>query len=105
MLAYCPLAFTVCEPSPEQLTAAVERFRAEADSILRARLTELRAAGFAGWAICAALDYHGLLAPDAASLQPVGDRDAAEAAAVEHRGLCFLVDLETGERISRWAER
>jgi hypothetical protein len=104
-VAYCPLAFTVCEPSREQLAAAVERFRAEAESILAARLAGLRAAGRAGWAIGAALDYHGLLVPDAASLQPVGDRAAAEEAAVEHRGLCFLVELETGERISRWAER
>lgn len=103
-LKFFPFELFYEPPTQEQEAEARAAWAQDQEALVKQALANLVPATTGPWFLAPAQRYRGALAPLPSGFRAVGSKDQAEAAA-EYRGLCFLVDRDTGETLSRWAER
>lgn len=104
-LRFLPFEFFYYPATDEQVKAALQRWFEQQSRRLKSKLETLPRSSGGSWYSAHVLRYREGIAPNPETLQHRGTREQAEQWAEEYRGLCFLVDAETGESHSRWAER
>ena len=88
------------EPGREEIRRAADAW---AEPILREfRETCALLARNHAWAWTTPLEYRGMAVPNPERLTAVADQAAAEKAAAEYRGPCYVVDLTTASAIGRY---
>jgi len=104
-LLYLPFELLYTPPTREDEAAAMARWTAQQEALVKDSLARLMALPAGPWFFTTAQRYRSAMAPLPTGFRAVGSAEQAEQAAMEYRGACFLVNQTTGEILWRWCER